>query len=83
MYEAFFDVYVGEAVPPLQEIGQADHFEVILQQGSVSGHLKLIAKLKHTDVEQSLCLFNSDAQTKGESMNLAAALIKPPTNKDY
>ena len=31
MYEAFFDVFVGEAVLPLQEIGQADHFEVILQ----------------------------------------------------
>ena len=83
MYEAFFDVYVGDAVLPLQEIGQADHFEVILQQGSSSGHLKLIAKLKYTDIEQSLCLFNSDEQTRGQSMNLAAALIRPPINSEY
>lgn len=60
IYEAFFDVYVGDAILPLQEEGQADHFEVILQQGSASGHLKLIAKLKYTDIEQSLCMFNSD-----------------------
>ena len=83
MYEAFFDVYVGEAVLPLQEIGQADHFDVILQQGSASGHLKLIAKLRHTDVEQNLCLFNSDHMTKGQSMNVAAALIKPPADSEY
>ena len=82
MYEAFFDVYVGEAVLPLQEIGQADHFDVILQQGSASGHNKLIVKLKYTDVEQSLCLFNSDQQSKGQSMNLAAALIRPNRERE-
>ena len=30
IYEAFVDVYVGEATLPLQEIGQADHFEINL-----------------------------------------------------
>ena len=56
---------------------------MILQQGSSSGHLKLIVKLKYTDVEQSLCLFNSDEKTQGQSMNLAAALIRPPNNSEY
>ena len=83
MYEAFFDVYVGEAVLPLQEVDQADHFDIILQQGSASGHFKLVVKLKYTDIEQNLCLFNSDMQSKGQSMNLGAALIHPPKNSEF
>ena len=78
MYEAFFDVYVGDAVLNLQEEGQADHFEIILKKGKSSGHLNLVARLKYTEVEVSLCLFNSNMLKDGRQSCFSAALMMPP-----
>lgn len=77
LYEAFIDVYAGDVSLPLQEEGQADHFDLTLKQGKRSGHLQLSVALKYSDLEQTLFLFNSDAVKDGRSQNISSALLKP------
>lgn len=50
-----------------------------MQQGNYSGIYKLVAKLKYTEIEQTICLFNEDGKHKNrQSANLGAALLRPP-----
>lgn len=57
----------------------ADHFELTLQRGVHSGHLKLIVKLMYAkDVEQTLCLIRSELANQGKVQNISAALLQKP-----
>jgi hypothetical protein len=66
LYEGFQDVFSTEVSLDLKE-QQADHFEVVLQRGMHSGHLKLKVKLLHCaqECEITLCIMKTVSKEPG------------------
>ena len=60
LYEGFEQVFNTEIC---LELGNqiADHFQVTLERGIYSAHLKLVVKLMYSDLQQTLCLMSTQA----------------------
>lgn len=88
LYEGFTEVFNTEVALDLEK-GQADHFDLSLQKGMHSGHLKLHVALRFSkDITATLCLMQAPhdpstiLSTQLKSQNLACALIQKPDEND-